>query len=192
VTDFNAPASKAAVAQMQDEDVRRHLHKFATWLCQSEDDAKDLVERPHARVRSQGQAVGPGQVQLHCAHAGRHERLGARSATQRPGAIRGPRGGRSCFRRPNARPPAARRRSAPRGARAGGIGPRHLSRISDFGIRLGPRHRTPSLSRSQTHDANRAPLALGVALCAPSARLPNRSEYTRLNSAPYKRTRLAT
>jgi hypothetical protein len=43
MSDFNAPSSKPAVAQMQDEDVRGHLDKFAIWQCQSEDDAKDLV-----------------------------------------------------------------------------------------------------------------------------------------------------
>jgi hypothetical protein len=43
VTDFNAPSSKMAVAQMQREEVCRHLHKFGAWQCQCEDDAKDAA-----------------------------------------------------------------------------------------------------------------------------------------------------
>jgi hypothetical protein len=60
VTDVNAPSSKMAGAQMQHEEVRRHLHKLAVWQCQSEDDAMvapypGQLSRalPHRRSRDQ-------------------------------------------------------------------------------------------------------------------------------------------
>jgi hypothetical protein len=54
VTDFKAPSSKMAIAQMQNEEVRHLLHKFAVWLCQSEDDATDLVVKRVAPERGRG------------------------------------------------------------------------------------------------------------------------------------------
>jgi DNA-directed RNA polymerase specialized sigma24 family protein len=43
VTDYDAPSSKAALAELQKEDVRGHLKKFARWRCASEAAAEDLL-----------------------------------------------------------------------------------------------------------------------------------------------------
>jgi DNA-directed RNA polymerase specialized sigma24 family protein len=43
VIDFDAASTKLAIAEMQKRDVCTRVFKFATWRCQSEADAKDLL-----------------------------------------------------------------------------------------------------------------------------------------------------